>query len=216
MYHVLGRYWLSECCIRLIVRMARAQPLDPDARRAQLLDAARAVFAEHGYHRANVSHIIKAAGVARGTFYNYFDSKRLVFKAVLEGVMDAVAGAVEPIDVDKPIPPQVWANLDRLIRTLTSHGDVARVLFAEAAGIDDEGDEALRSFYRAATMRIQTALSMGQDLGVVRDGDPQMMARLMLGMIREPVFQAWLYGEDLDADALVTELGLMLRDGAIG
>ena len=196
--------------------MARAQPLDPDARRAQLLDAARSVYAEHGYHRASVSHIIKTAGVARGTFYNYFESKRSVFKAVLEGVMDAVAGAVEPIRVEEPIPPQVWANLDRLIRSLTTHGDVARVLFAEAAGIDEEGDEALRSFYRAATMRIQTALSMGQGLGVVRDGDPQMMARLMLGMIREPVFQAWLYGEELDADALVTELGLMLRDGAIG
>jgi AcrR family transcriptional regulator len=195
--------------------MARALPLDPDSRRAQLLDAARRVFAERGYHRASVSHIIAEAGVARGTFYNYFESKRLVFQAVLEEVMDAVAGAVEPIDVDQPIPPQVWANLDRIIRSLTTHGDVARVLFAEAAGMDEEGDTALRSFYAATTNRIQTALSLGQTLGVVRDGDPQMMARLLLGMIREPVFQAWLYGEVLDADALVTELGRMLREGAI-
>ncbi len=195
--------------------MARAQPLNPDVRRAQLLGAARTVFAAHGYHQSSVSDIIAEAGVARGTFYNYFESKRLVFQAVLEDVMDAVAGSVVPIDVDVPIPPQVWANLDRLIRTLTTHGDVARVLFAEAVGIDAEGDEALRSFYSAATMRIQTALSLGQQLGVVRAGDPQMMARLMLGMIREPVFQAWLYDEQLDTERLVNELGLMLRQGAI-
>ena len=42
-----------------------------------------------------------------------------------------------------------------------------------------------------------------------------MMARLLLGMIREPVFQAWLYDEQLDTERLVQELGLMLREGAI-
>lgn len=195
--------------------MARAIPLDPDTRRAQLLDASRQVFAERGYHRASVSDIIAAAGVARGTFYNYFESKRAVFRAVLEDVMDAVAGAVQPIDVTAPIPAQVEDNLDRLVMALTEHGDVARVLFAEAAGIDEEGEAALRSFYRAATDRIRTALSLGQSLGVVRDGDTQMMARLLMGMIREPVFQAWLYGEDLDPRGLVDELARTVKGGML-
>jgi len=195
--------------------MARAIPLNPDARRAQLLDASRQVFAERGYHRASVSDIITAAGVARGTFYNYFESKRAVFRAVLEDVMDAVAGAVAPIDVAASIPQQVESNLDRLVVALTEHGDVARVLFAEAAGIDEEGEAALRSFYRAATERIRTALTLGQTLGVVRAGDTQMMARLLLGMIREPVFQAWLYGEDLDSAGLVDELTRTLKGGVL-
>jgi len=195
--------------------MARAIPLDPDARRAQLLAAARQVFAERGYHRASVSDIIAAAGVARGTFYNYFESKRSIFRAVLEDVMDAVAGAVDPIDVSRPIPAQVERNLDRLVGALTEHGDVARVLFAEAAGIDEQGEAALRSFYRATTERIRNALSLGQTLGVVRDGDTQMMARLLLGMIREPVFQAWLYGEDLDSRGLVDELTHTLKGGVL-
>ncbi len=196
-------------------RMPRAQPLAPDARRAQLLSAARQVFAERGYHRASVSDIIKAAEVARGTFYNYFESKRAVFRAVLEDVMDAVAGAVQTIDVNAPIPPQVHDNMDRLILTLTEHGDMVRVLFAEAAGIDEEGDEALRSFYSAAIERIRVALTRGQSMGVVREGDTQMMARLLLGMIREPVFQAWLYNEDLDSHALLTELASTLRTGVL-
>jgi AcrR family transcriptional regulator len=179
------------------------------------LSAARQVFAERGYHRASVSDIIKAAEVARGTFYNYFESKRAVFRAVLEDVMDAVAGAVQTIDVNAPIPPQVHDNMDRLILTLTEHGDMVRVLFAEAAGIDEEGDEALRSFYSAAIERIRVALTRGQSMGVVREGDTQMMARLLLGMIREPVFQAWLYNEDLDSHALLTELASTLRTGVL-
>ena len=51
-------------------------------RRAQLVACAREVFAERGYHKASIDDVIRAAGVARGTFYNYFDSKRAVFQVV--------------------------------------------------------------------------------------------------------------------------------------
>ncbi len=68
--------------------MSRAHPMHPDDRRAALLDAAREVFTKKGYHAASVSDILLIAGVARGTFYNYFDSKRAVFQAVLEGLME--------------------------------------------------------------------------------------------------------------------------------
>jgi len=46
-----------------------------EARRNQILDAAAAVFAEKGFHRATTKEIAKTAGVSEGTIYNYFDSK---------------------------------------------------------------------------------------------------------------------------------------------
>jgi AcrR family transcriptional regulator len=188
----------------------------PDDRRAHLLAAARSVFASLGYHRANVSAIIVEAGVARGTFYNYFESKRVCFQAVLEQMMEGVAGAVHPIDVGGDIPAQVRKNLERLLQALTENDEVPRVLFAEAAGIDEEGDEGLRGFYRAATDRLATAIATGQTLGFVRAGQPLIMARLLLGMIREPVFQAWLYGEQLDAELVVGALADVMREGMLG
>ena len=45
------------------------------ARRNQILDAAAAVFAEKGFHRATTKEIARTAGVSEGTIYNYFDSK---------------------------------------------------------------------------------------------------------------------------------------------
>ena len=42
-----------------------------------------------------------------------------------------------------------------------------------------------------------------------------MLARLLLGMIREPVFQAWLYGETLNVSQVVQLLKGVLRDGLI-
>ena len=75
--------------------MARARPLSPDSRRAQLLAAARTVFATKGYQRSSVSDVIKAAGVSRGTFYNYFDGKSAIFQAVLVDL----TGKLPPGDV---------------------------------------------------------------------------------------------------------------------
>ncbi len=43
-----------------------------ELRRREILDVARGVFAEKGYHHTHVADIIEAAGIARGTFYLYF------------------------------------------------------------------------------------------------------------------------------------------------
>jgi len=198
--------------------MSRAAPMSPDDRRAQLLAAARVVFAERGFHNAGVAHIIRQAGVARGTFYNYFESKRAIFNEVLSTLMVDLVAGVRPIDVQQDIPAQA-REIVRAIVTAALEPQVARLLFAEAVGVDEEGDAALRSFYSTGLVRIETALGVGQTLGIVRPGDLRLAARCILGMVKENVFMAALLDEPLDPDALVDELyafmtGGLLRVGA--
>ena len=54
------------------------------ANRAAILDAARGVFAEHGYEGASVRDIIRRTDLASGTFYNYFPDKDAIFVALIE------------------------------------------------------------------------------------------------------------------------------------
>src|SRR5258708_9628766 len=54
------------------------------ARRAQILDAATKVFAEKGFHNATIKDVAKAAGIADGKIYNYFENKT----ALLLGILD--------------------------------------------------------------------------------------------------------------------------------
>lgn len=54
------------------------------ARRNQILDAATKVFAEKGFSRATIKDVAKAARIADGTIYNYFDNK----PALLMGILD--------------------------------------------------------------------------------------------------------------------------------
>ena len=61
-------------------------------KRDQILDAARAVFAEKDYHRATIKDVAARAGVADGTVYNYFENKN----ALILGLMDRFTQGVQP------------------------------------------------------------------------------------------------------------------------
>jgi len=74
---------------------------DRAARRAELASTAANVFAERGVANTAVSDIVKAAGIAQGTFYLYFDSKDDVLLAVVELL---VAQMVTAIDAEFDMP----------------------------------------------------------------------------------------------------------------
>ena len=67
--------------------------VDREARRLDLVSAAASVFAQRGVARTAVSDIVRAAGVAQGTFYLYFDSKDDAVLAVVERAADAILDA---------------------------------------------------------------------------------------------------------------------------
>jgi len=54
------------------------------ANRAALLDAARDAFGELGFEAAGVRDIVRRTELASGTFYNYFDDKESIFRALVE------------------------------------------------------------------------------------------------------------------------------------
>jgi AcrR family transcriptional regulator len=60
-----------------------------DARRREILDAARACFARHGYEGATVRRLEEATGLSRGAIFHHFRDKDSLFLAVAED--DAVA-----------------------------------------------------------------------------------------------------------------------------
>ena len=71
--------------------VTESRTLSEAERRQQILKAARAVFDEKGYESATVSDIVRRAGVAQGTFYLYFPSKKDVVVGLARKPMELVA-----------------------------------------------------------------------------------------------------------------------------
>ena len=64
------------------------------ARKAELVAAARLVFERQGFLDTRVADIVAEANVAQGSFYTYFDSKDTIFRAVARGVIDSMLTAL--------------------------------------------------------------------------------------------------------------------------
>lgn len=55
----------------------------PEAKRQQIIDLAMAEFAENDYDTASISRIVAQAGIAKGSFYQYFDNKEDLYTYLL-------------------------------------------------------------------------------------------------------------------------------------
>ncbi len=75
--------------------MAAKRRTAPETRRNELISAARKVFRDKGVARSAVSDIVKAAGVAQGTFYLYFDTKADLIDALVERMADEMVDGIE-------------------------------------------------------------------------------------------------------------------------
>lgn len=65
--------------------------------RARLIEAAFVVFSRHGVEATVIGKVIRAAGVSRGTFYNYFRTNEELFEAVAHEVSNELLRLVDPI-----------------------------------------------------------------------------------------------------------------------
>jgi len=74
-------------------RLLRRQNLT-ETRRGLVLDAARAVFQEHGLEGASIREIARRAGYTPGAIYSYFDSKEAIYGALLSESLDRLNTAV--------------------------------------------------------------------------------------------------------------------------
>lgn len=86
----------------------------PDIRRAELLDIAETLFQRDGYASTAVEDIVRAAGVAKGTFYHYFRSKEEVLAGLAARLVATMAERLGEVAHDGRLEPRV--RLQRMFR----------------------------------------------------------------------------------------------------
>jgi AcrR family transcriptional regulator len=183
-------------------------------RRQKILTHARDVFARRGYHDAKIEDIVLAAGIARGTFYLYFKDKRAVFEEIVDRAFTQIGMAivrVDPRDPARTVADQVHENTRRIVGTLLEDRATTKILLTDAVGLDPALDRKLQSFYEVVEGLLVESLSEGQELGVVAPGDPRMFAYLILGAMKEVLYQVVrrdaAYSESKVVDGIYDFLG---------
>jgi AcrR family transcriptional regulator len=136
--------------------------LPAEARRAQILDIAKGVFARRGYQRANIDDICKAARIARGTLYQYFENKDGVLAAILDDTaarIDAVLKARAPI---APVSPSTTLTLETV-------GKFCRARLREMLDAVFADEATLRLVFREARTTGAGSATIARALGRIDD-----------------------------------------------
>src|ERR1700755_918419 len=158
--------------------------LPKSERRQQILSVARDVFARRGYHQTTIDDIALQAGVARGTFYLYFEDKRAVFSDLIDRFASQLTMAIVRIvtdDESRPVVDQVRENIRAIIGTCLMERSMTKILFTDAVGIDPAFDRKLFTFYDTVVQLLTESMKNEQAPAIVDEGDPRVLAYLTIG-----------------------------------
>jgi AcrR family transcriptional regulator len=179
--------------------MPRVSQAHLDARRRQILDAARRCFVRNGFHATSMQDVLAEAGLSAGAVYRYFRSKDEIIAAIAGEAISEVAGALDSaFALDDPPPlDEVLGAAFLAIRRVDADQGFAR-LALQVWG------EAVRSPALNATLRSEVRRVRGSLTRLVQayqarglmdaDTPPEQVAQVLIGLLPGFVFQHALIG----------------------
>jgi AcrR family transcriptional regulator len=188
--------------------------MSADDRRAQILDCAREVFAQQGFHGANIADICKAAGIGRGTLYQYFGNKRDVFFAVVERLAERVKVVLDnrpklaELRGMQSLPPELIVRfcerrLREMLDAVFADETSLRLLLREAPSIDGGVDRVLRVVDEVVLDHFVDDLTNAREAGFIDCPEPRMTALFVIGGVEKMVLDALQRDEPIDLDNIV-------------
>jgi AcrR family transcriptional regulator len=153
-------------------------------RQEQILAAALEIFSQKGYSAATIPEIAKASGLAAGTIYLYFPSKRELFIKVIESLLVTPLLNIFEKGSSADFQTTLKAALDNRLETLqSSFLNRLMMLMSEILR-----DPELRVYFSQTLVqplfkRMSMVFGAQQSSGAFRSIDPEILVRLVGGMM---------------------------------
>jgi len=194
-----------------------------EARRQQVLEAARACLQEHGLEAVTMEMIIARSGLSTGAVYGYFKGKDQIINAAITDGTAAMANDLAPI-LSNPEPPPLPEFVDQLLRAVVGFGrhkkgNIDRLRVSLHGWSHSQSDPELKAATRASYAGLRKlfadAVKRGQAAGTFEaSADPSAMAELLTSITLGFVAQRALAGS-ADVTAHVAALETLTRRAVV-
>src|SRR5215212_9879597 len=151
-----------------------------------LLDAARSLFAEKGYHGAAAEEIVRRAGLTRGALYHHFEDKKDLFRIVVDEIEGEIDEEIEAAErAQSGLPEAVMAGYRAFLDAVLDPG-MRRTFFLEGPSV--LGWEWREIDARHAVGKIEEGLESLIAEGHMEPQPVKPLARLINGALLEAAF----------------------------
>lgn len=193
--------------------MARTQGSRADVTGPLIRDAARRLFARHGFAAVSMRQIAAEVGVQVGTIYGYTADKQALLADLMRDHMQGLLAAWQ----DRPASPPV-ERLEHFVRfhidTSLDRADDVFLSYMELRNLSPENHAEIAGLRRRYEGALQRILDDGAAAGVMRPGDTRLASMALIAMLTG-VTNWYRDGGRLDRAALHRHYGALVR-GAVG
>jgi AcrR family transcriptional regulator len=175
----------------------------PEATRAALVAAARALFAERGYAGVGTEEIVQRAGVTRGALYHHFSDKEDLMRAVLHNLSRELAEASATAALKETDQwRQILAAVDAFLDACTDPA-VQRIMMTDAPSVLG-WDEWREIDTQYGLGLIKASLEQAMETGLIARQPVDPLAHLLVGALDEA---AMYISRAADTEAARREMG---------
>lgn len=198
--------------------VTKSRPRRPEARPAEILDAALDLFAERGFAATRLDDVASRAGLSKAAIYLYFKDKTSLLKAVVESVASPnLALAGDLVAAHKgPVAPLLQHLLGFMAGRMrqTRLPDLIKLVISESRAHPELGRFYLEHVIGKALPLFEQLIARGIASGEFRAVDPRLTVKcligpMLLGAIWKSVFEP-IGAEPLDIEALARHQGELI------
>src|SRR5207237_2579970 len=157
-------------------------------RTSALVDAARRVFGKSGFEAATIAEIAREAGVAKGTVYLYYRSKRSIYWAALrEGIAELDARTRKRVRRAATLHDAIREFILTKVEYFDERRDFFRIYVQELSGQARRpqfGHADFKPLYQRQLRGLQTAVTAAIDRREIRKGDSSRAAGAIVDLTR--------------------------------
>lgn len=189
---------------------------DPDAKKRQILEAARRLLVERDFQDIVLDDVAKRAGVAKGTLFLYFKSKEQLFSAAFADLSDGLALELEALpktgvegkELLKAAAKVVLGYFDRN-RDFLGHVGAGRM-----PNCGTKSREKLLEKYRLNQKLILGVLSAASKDEGKSMSDPQFASAAFIGLCRSAAVRKLLHGRETALEAEADQIVAFFLNGS--
>lgn len=185
-------------------------------REEEILEAAIKIFSEKGFSAATTSEIAKEAGVAEGTIFRYFKTKKDILIKVMTKVLEILGEKliIERLtnlfeeNKEKSERDILIIILKDRLELFEKYWDMIKIVATEMQFHEDLREVFIKNVVVKGKNVVETFLSTGVNKGVFREVDTTIALRSLIGMVGIYVIQNQVFPEviNMDKDKQIEEM----------
>lgn len=173
--------------------MPRVSQEHLDARRRQILDAARRCFIRNGFHATSMQDVFREAGLSAGAVYRYFGGKKDLIAAIADVNLNTVAEVFDELDETRlPSLGELIGRFAHRLKERNDETDIAKLVgqvWAESIR-SPEIAEMFRAKLHTVLGPLTRVARLYQDAGrLPPDVQPEVLASTMAAFVQGFILQ---------------------------